>query len=150
MSSTSGRKSRPKVLLVNRALVLNKQNEVLVVQRSKDDTYMPSKWEFPGGKLDVGQDITHALEREVLEETGLVITFLDKIAFCHHETIMSGKYKNLPYILLVGIAKALSDTVSLSNEHDNYAWVNRDKVLEYDLMPECRSAFIVLNTKIAY
>lgn len=43
MSKTSARKSRPKVVLVNRALVQNKKKEVLLVQRSNDVSYMAGK-----------------------------------------------------------------------------------------------------------
>ena len=149
MSKNSDRKSRPKVVLVNRALVQNKKKEVLLIQRSHNDSYMPGKWELPGGKLDTGQDISNALEREVLEETGLVVLPTDKVAYWHSEILTSGKYKGLPYIVLVGLAKSIGGKVTLSNEHNDFAWVTKKEALQYDLVQETRAALTVLSSKIS-
>lgn len=149
MSKNPDRTSRPKVVLVNRALIVNKKGKVLLIKRIKNDNYMPGKWELPGGKLDAGQDITNALERETLEETGLVVIPTDKVAYWHSEIISSGKYKGLPYVVLVGLAKSIGNDVKLSNEHEDYAWVSKDQLLEYDLVPETKAALIVLSDKIS-
>jgi len=149
MSKTSARKSRPKVVLVNRALVQNKKKEVLLVQRSNDDSYMPGKWELPGGKLDSGQDISNALEREVLEETGLVVLPTDKIAYYHSEILASGKYKGLPYIVLIGLAKSVGGKVTLSDEHIDFTWANKEESMQYDLTHETRAALTVLIGKLS-
>lgn len=149
MTNNLDRKSRPQVVLVNRALVLDGKGKVLLIKRSQDDTYMPGKRELPGGKLESGQDITNALEREVLEETGLAVQLLDKIAYWHSEILSSGKYKGLPYIVLVGLAKTLGGEVRISDEHDDFVWLTRNKVFDYDLVPETRAALGVLSDKIA-
>ena len=65
---------RPKVVLVNRCIIFNKnEDKILIIKRSEREHHESGKWEFPGGKLDEGQDLNNALEREVLEETGLFI-----------------------------------------------------------------------------
>lgn len=143
------RKTRPQVVLVNRALVLNKEKEVLLVKRSKNNSYIPGKWELPGGKLDAGQDISNALEREVLEETGLVVLPTDKVAYWHSEILTKGKYKGLPYIVLIGLANSIGGNVILSTEHDDYAWVSKSDIFDYDLVHETRSALTVLSSKIS-
>ncbi|HEY85844.1 MAG TPA: NUDIX hydrolase [Chloroflexi bacterium] len=52
------------------ALVLNK-GRVLLVKRET----APSKglWAIPGGKIELGETMDQAVEREILEETGLII-----------------------------------------------------------------------------
>jgi 8-oxo-dGTP diphosphatase len=109
---------------------------------------MPNKWELPGGKLDIGQDIANALEREVLEETGLVVVPTDKIAYWHSEIVASGKYKGLPYVVLVGITKSVGGKVMLSPEHQHFEWVKVRAALKLDLAPETRSAVNVLASKL--
>ncbi|HUC96224.1 MAG TPA: NUDIX domain-containing protein [Candidatus Saccharimonadales bacterium] len=48
---------RPKVVLVNRCLVKKDgSDKLLLIRRSKDDSHNSGMWEFPGGKLDIGQD----------------------------------------------------------------------------------------------
>jgi len=173
MHKASDRTSRPKVVIVrlhglrfasavasssaylltaatrvNRALILNDKKDILLIQRSKNDSYMPGKWEFPGGKLDAGQDISNALEREVLEETSLVVIPTDKIAYWHSEILTSGKYAGMPYVVLIGIAKSVGGNVALSSEHDGFAWVDKKNVLKYGLTHETRMAVTVLIGKI--
>ena len=108
---------------------------------------MPGKWELPGGKLEIGQNIANALEREVMEETGLVVIPVDKIAYWHSEILTKGKYKGLPYVVLVGIVNNVGGRVALSDEHSDYAWVSCRKALDYDLVPETRSAISVLQKR---
>lgn len=43
----------------------------VLVRRRTRDPGMGTVWEFPGGKLDAGEDPEGAAVREVLEETGL-------------------------------------------------------------------------------
>ena len=49
-------------------LVTNSQGQVLLLKSPRD-----GDWEFPGGQVEEGETIPYALEREVLEETGLII-----------------------------------------------------------------------------
>lgn len=149
MKDAIDRKSRPQVVLVNRALIINQNKKILLIQRSHNDEYMPGKWELPGGKLDMGQDISNALEREVLEETGLVVLLTDKIAYWHSEIISSGKYKGLPYIVIVGLAKSIGGKVLISEEHSDYVWVCKEEAFKYDLVHETRAALTVLCEKIS-
>jgi len=51
----------------------NTEDKFLIVKRSKNEIAYPSKWSFPGGKLEKGQSVMETLKREVLEEVGLEI-----------------------------------------------------------------------------
>ena len=46
----------------------------LFVQRTADDPILGGYWGFPGGKIEIGETIAGAIERECLEETGLSLT----------------------------------------------------------------------------
>lgn len=51
----------------------NDRGEVLIARRAKD-RHLGGCWEFPGGKLEPGEDVQAALRRELREELGVAIT----------------------------------------------------------------------------
>lgn len=148
MENNKDRDNRPKILLVVRAAVINKEGKILLMKRYKDDTWMPGKWELPGGKVDLGQDASNAMEREVLEETGLVIIPTDKVVYWNSEIVGSGKYKGLPYLAIVGTAKPVAGEINLSKEHDDYTWLTIKEALQKDVVFETRQALTVLSKKL--
>ena len=138
--------TRPHVLLVTRAIVINEQKQLLLIKRSLQQKHNQLLWESPGGKLEEGQDIAHSLEREVLEETGLLVMPLHKTAYIESEMLTQGKYAGIPYIVLVGIARIEGDrNCRLSEEHTEYKWVKYEVAIEMELTPETRKAFLALK-----
>jgi 8-oxo-dGTP diphosphatase len=61
-----------------------KDGKLLVCQRTRHQT-MPLKWEFPGGKIEEGEQPRNALRRELEEELGIVATIGDEVARIQHE-----------------------------------------------------------------
>ncbi|MFW6173896.1 MAG: NUDIX domain-containing protein, partial [Elusimicrobiota bacterium] len=51
--------------------VVNCANKFLLVQRVDKDGIFPGKWQNPGGKIELGENVEAAIERELKEETGL-------------------------------------------------------------------------------
>ncbi len=49
------------------AIIENENDEILCALRSPDMS-IPNMWEFPGGKVEKGEDIFTALKREIDEE----------------------------------------------------------------------------------
>ena len=126
-------KQRPRVVLIIRAIILNERNKVLLIKRSEDDRYSPGRWEFPGGKLEEGENVTEALRKEIFEETGLQMTTSSTLVHSESEVLTSGPYKGLVYVVLVGLAKVADDKVRLSEEHSDYVWVNYESISEYKI-----------------
>jgi len=68
------------------ALIMQK-GKILVCQRTRHQT-MPLKWEFPGGKIETGEQPRDALRRELDEELGIDAKIGEEVARIEH------KYKN--------------------------------------------------------
>src|SRR6202034_4652473 len=66
------------------AAVIERNGKLLVCQRTRHQT-MPLKWEFPGGKIEEGEQPRDALRRELEEELGILATIGDEIARIQHE-----------------------------------------------------------------
>jgi 8-oxo-dGTP diphosphatase len=66
------------------AALIVEHGKVLVCQRTRHQT-MPLKWEFPGGKIEEGEQPRDALRRELDEELGITATIGDELARIQHE-----------------------------------------------------------------
>jgi 8-oxo-dGTP diphosphatase len=73
----------PSVKRVVAALIF-RDDLILVCQRTRHQT-MPLKWEFPGGKIEEGEQPRDALHRELNEELGIDATVGEEVARIRHE-----------------------------------------------------------------
>jgi 8-oxo-dGTP pyrophosphatase MutT (NUDIX family) len=63
----------PRLEFAQKAVVVN-HGKVLMLRKSSDDPYYPGRWDLPGGRMKDSEDVDTHLIREVLEETGLVVS----------------------------------------------------------------------------
>ncbi|MGH9601087.1 MAG: (deoxy)nucleoside triphosphate pyrophosphohydrolase [Terriglobales bacterium] len=68
--------------LVAAALIV-RDGKLLVCQRTKYQT-LPLKWEFPGGKIEPGEQPKEALRRELDEELGITASVGEEVARRRH------------------------------------------------------------------
>jgi len=66
------------------ALILKDGDKILVCQRTRHQV-MPLKWEFPGGKIEEGEQPRDALHRELDEELGIDARIGEEVARFQHE-----------------------------------------------------------------
>ena len=64
--------------------LITENGKLLVCQRTRHQT-MPLKWEFPGGKIEEGEQPRDALRRELEEELGIAAEIDDEVARIQHE-----------------------------------------------------------------
>ena len=60
-----------------------RENQLLICQRTRHQP-MPLKWEFPGGKIEHGEQPIDALRRELEEELGIDAKIGDEVARIKH------------------------------------------------------------------
>jgi 8-oxo-dGTP diphosphatase len=65
------------------AALIWKDGKILICQRTRHQP-MPLKWEFPGGKIEEGEQPRDALRRELDEELGITAVVGDEVERIHH------------------------------------------------------------------
>ncbi|MFL6438191.1 MAG: (deoxy)nucleoside triphosphate pyrophosphohydrolase [Terriglobales bacterium] len=65
------------------AALIVRDGKVLICQRAQDQP-MALKWEFPGGKVEPGEEEPAALHRELQEELGISATIEEKVTSVQH------------------------------------------------------------------
>ena len=66
-----------KEIFVVAGILINHDKSILLAQRSVEKSF-PLQWEFPGGKIDEGENSESALRRELFEEINIEV---DKMKF---------------------------------------------------------------------
>jgi len=103
--------------LAVKAVILDEQSRCLVIRRSHVNQHFVGAWEWPGGKVDAGEDFASATLRETLEETSLKIEITGLAGVTQFE--MSTVY----VVLLCMEARLTGGELKLSEEHDAFAWM---------------------------
>ena len=109
------------------AALIWQQGRILICQRTRHQP-MPLKWEFPGGKIEEGEQPRDALRRELEEELGINATIGDEVKRIHH-TYPSGNSVELRFF----------DVRSYSGELENrifnkVVWAIPTDLPDYDFL----------------
>jgi 8-oxo-dGTP diphosphatase len=115
------------------AALIEKNGKILLALR-KAGKHMGRKWEFPGGKVDRGEDPKAALRRELEEEFSIQAEIGEYLA--------STRYRGnrLDLEILLYRATHLAGAFVL-REHEAMHWVRPDRVEAYDLVDSDRKLF---------
>ena len=107
--------------------VIEREGLVLVAQRPPHKL-LPLKWEFPGGKVEPGEDPAAAIVREIREELGCAIHVTRALPPFIHD------YKTV-VIEMIPFVCALVPGTSEPHPHEHVvvAWVPPTELRGYDL-----------------
>ena len=72
------------VVQVAVAIIVNQDNEVLISLRP-NSSHQGGLWEFPGGKLEVGESVEDTLKRELLEELNIDLLESQSFKIIQHQ-----------------------------------------------------------------
>lgn len=109
--------------------ILVHNSKIFVAQRNITKN-QGGLWEFPGGKLEVGETLQEALAREFMEEFGKEIAVGDKFAEYTYT------YENLGEFRLNAFwAFAKDDAIPELNEHMAYKWITPAEMDELEFCP---------------
>ncbi|MEI6510508.1 MAG: NUDIX domain-containing protein [Candidatus Uhrbacteria bacterium] len=110
-----------------------RDGKLLLLQRRDENPMWNRKWEFPGGKIESGEDPADAMRRELLEETGLAATTCDFLGTHTHDWDLS---ERILRVVLHCFRCDLADGDVLREDRAafDHAWATPAEALTYDLL----------------
>ena len=120
-----------KVGVSQKAVIFNKEGKFLVMLRGATAPANPLKWDLPGGDVDFGEDPRASILREIKEEAGIEVSELTPFDVEAH--INSD---NCHWFTVTYKAKAKSEDVKISWEHDEYKWVSVEEFSKLPSIPK--------------
>ena len=114
-----------KLIKVVGAIIENENNEILCALRSPIMT-LPNMWEFAGGKIEHGETLKEAIEREIKEELDCDIEFIDVFNDNTH------KYDKF-IVNLITVKCRLVTGIPTACEHSKLIWLHRENLLSLNL-----------------
>ena len=115
--------SRP--ILVAAGILID-GDRVLICQRHRSDTYA-LQWEFPGGKVQDGEDLQSSLRRELEEELGIEATVGEEVFRLFH------RYPDRTVDVVFFVVPSYRGVIQ-NRVFESVEWVQRSALHDYDFL----------------
>ena len=133
---------RPLVVVAACAL-LDQAGAVLIAKRPEGRP-LAGLWEFPGGKVEPGEEPEEALIRELNEELGIEVAKRDLKPF----TFASHAYPDFHLLMPVYLCRQWRGSIA-AHEGQELLWVKPDSLHLYDMPPADEPLKTALRDRVA-
>jgi 8-oxo-dGTP diphosphatase len=117
------------LLLVAAAALVDSDGRVLIAKRPTGKS-MAGLWEFPGGKVEIGETPEECLIRELNEELGIKVTHACLAPF----VFTSHAYESFHLLMPLYLVRRWQGFVT-AHEHEAIAWVKPERLSDYPMPP---------------
>jgi mutator protein MutT len=111
-------------------IVFNNQKQVLMIQRNQPPAM--GFWSIPGGKLEPGESLAEACQREIKEETGLETIVKNIVA------IVERRIEGFHYVIIDYLALLMNEENIFPIAQSDVAearWISLEELADYNLVP---------------
>ena len=117
------------IVLVAACALIDADGRVLIAQRPQGKA-MAGLWEFPGGKIEDGEQPEQTLIRELREELGIAVSeaCLAPLTFASHS------YPDFHLLMPLYVCRKWQGTVA-ALEGQQLAWVKPNQLRDYEMPP---------------
>lgn len=111
------------------AAIIMHEGKYLCVQRGDGKyTYVSRKFEFPGGKMEVGETKEEAIKREIAEELQMNIEVKSEFLTVHHD------YPDFKLTMHSLLCECENSDLTLT-EHIDFKWLSKNDLPKLDWAP---------------
>lgn len=123
-----------------RAVIVRDDGKILLIRESEkyEGGTQIGLYDFPGGKIEIGESFIDAIKREVDEEVGLEIEIEDPFYVDEWSPVIKGE--KIQIIAIFFRCKALTKDVVLESNFDHYIFISPNEALSLPLMKETEIA----------
>jgi 8-oxo-dGTP diphosphatase len=114
-----------KSILVTAGIVIE-GGRILICQRHHSDAY-GMQWEFPGGKVNGGEDLKASLRRELAEELAIEAEVGEEVFRVRHQ------YPDRDVEVVFFAVRSFRGTIR-NQVFEAVAWVERARLIEFDFL----------------
>ena len=113
--------------------IFNSENQLLCQKRSANRRLYPNCWDFPGGHVDPCDSLYNTIFKEVLEETGLVVTDVKKLIDVSEwivpaQSVRSGESdKKVIFKFIVEVESADNPVLEVGKA-DKFEWIDQSNI----------------------
>jgi 8-oxo-dGTP diphosphatase len=112
--------------------ILKRNGQILICQRKSTGVF-PLQWEFPGGKVEAGEDVQACLRRELYEELAIKAEIGPEVSAFQY-TYPNGFQVNLVFFWVHGYGGEI-----VNQAFEQICWVDPHELLNYDFLEADRS-----------
>jgi 8-oxo-dGTP diphosphatase len=106
--------------------ILKRGEKILICQRHRSDKY-GMQWEFPGGKVQAGEEMKTALQRELAEELAIDADIGEEVFRLRHR--YPDRYVEVAFFAVPGFRGEPKNQV-----FESVAWVTRAELPNYHFL----------------
>jgi 8-oxo-dGTP diphosphatase len=117
-----------------KAVIVNSAGQVLILREAStyDEGTNYGKYGLPGGRINPGEPFYEGLRREVQEEAGIAIKARGPVHVDEWFPNIKGIANHIVGMFI--LCEPASERVTLSEEHDDYKWIDADQTGDYNMM----------------
>jgi 8-oxo-dGTP diphosphatase len=118
-----------RIIYVVAAVMINEQGQILLTERPAGKS-LAGLWEFPGGKIEPGEQPMRCLIRELAEEIGVTVDSADIMPL----TFVEYDYPDFTLFMPLYVVRRWAGEVQ-SLEQQRFEWIDLNRLGEYPVPP---------------
>jgi len=138
--------NEPILFVATKAFIVHNGKVLILRESSKyEDGSNAAKYDVVGGRLKPGQRFDESLIREIMEETGMTVKIGNPFHVGEWRPVVKGMQWQIVGTFFECFAD--SDKVTLSEDHDDFQWIDPIEYQKYPMIENLKDAFEKYNNR---